>query len=59
MRFDLFVKILVMSECWEALQGVFLAGVGEKGKRKMFKGNCNFMEEAEVLMKLLKLMDFR
>lgn len=37
----------------------FFMGMGEKGKRKTFKGNRNFMEEAEVLMKLLKHMDFR
>lgn len=31
----------------------------EKGKRKTFKGNHNFMEETEVLMELLKCMDLR
>jgi len=48
-----------MSESSQVLQGFFVLVGREKGKRKIFKGNRNFMEAAEVLMKLLRCMDFR
>lgn len=43
----------------EMLRSVARGFFGGEGKRKTFKGNHNFTEEAEVLMKLLKHMDLR
>lgn len=40
------------------IPGDILAG-RDKGKRKTLKGRSIFMEEAEVLMTLLKCMEFR